>query len=191
MLHKTRDLLVRQRTMLINALRGHLGEFGIVAAQGAAGVEAAKRALREDPGQLPELAQLALMGLAAQLDRLTAEIANLERRILIWHRQDEVSQRLASIPGIGPITASAMAASAPDPSLFRSGRRGAASVSPEGVRRSLDPGASRSQEAEGRRRGARQQDGAHRLGADVARGELPPGGGLEIGDARSGAEPRT
>jgi transposase len=126
MLHKTRDLLVRQRTMLINALRGHLGEFGIVAAQGAAGVEAAKRALREGPSQLPEFAQLALMGLAAQLDRLAAEIANLERRILIWHRQDETSQRLASIPGIGPITASAMAASAPDPSLFRSGRQFAA-----------------------------------------------------------------
>jgi len=126
MLHKARDLLVRQRTMLINALRGHLGEFGIIAAQGAAGVEAAKRALREDPGQLPELAQLALMGLADQLDRLTAEIANLERRILTWHRQDAVSQRLASIPGIGPITASAMAASAPDPALFRSGRQFAA-----------------------------------------------------------------
>lgn len=89
MLHKTRDLLVRQRTMLINAMRGHLGEFNIVAPQ-AAGVEAAKRALREHSNPLPELAQL-VEGLAAQLDRLAAEITNLERRILIWHRQDAVS----------------------------------------------------------------------------------------------------
>ncbi len=72
------------------------------------------------------MARAALGGLAGQLDHLGAEIGRLERRILEWHRQDETSQRLATIPGIGPITASAMAASAPDPTLFKSGRQFAA-----------------------------------------------------------------
>ena len=126
MLHKTRDLLVRQRTMLINALRGHLGEFGLVAPQGSAGVRVAVRAIILERDRLPELAQAALRGLAGQLEALGAEIEALERRILSWHRADETSRRLATIPGIGPITASAMAASAPDPSLFRSGRQFAA-----------------------------------------------------------------
>lgn len=126
MLHKTRDLLVRQRTMLINALRGHLGEFGIVTAQGAAGVKAAITALRLEADQLPELARLALHGLEAQLAAIHDEIDNLERRIIAQHRENEASRRLATIPGIGPITASAMAASAPDPTLFRSSRQFAA-----------------------------------------------------------------
>ena len=126
MLHKTRDLLVRQRTMLINALRGHLGEFGIVTPQGAAGVQAALRSLILERDLLPDLAQMALRGLASQLEGVSAEIAELEQRILAWHKADETSRRLATIPGIGPITASAMAASAPDPKLFRSGRQFAA-----------------------------------------------------------------
>jgi transposase len=126
MLHKSRDLLVRQRTMLINALRGHLGEFGIIAPQGSAGVRVALRSLLVERDRLPELAQAALRGLAAQLEALSAEIEGLERRILAWHRADETSRRLATIPGIGPITASAMAASVPDPNLFNSGRQFAA-----------------------------------------------------------------
>jgi transposase len=112
--------------MLINALRGHLGEFGIVAPQGAAGVQAALRSLTLERARLPELAQAALRGLATQLETLGAEIESLERRILHWHRADETSRRLATITGIGPITASAIAASAPDPNLFRSGRQFAA-----------------------------------------------------------------
>ena len=126
MLHKTRDLLVRQRTMLINAIRGHLGEFGVVAQQGAAGVEAALKAIQLGAEDLPELALAALRGLSSQLGALRAEIGRLEHRILGWHRADETSRRLATIPGVGPITATAMAASAPDPSLFRSGRQFAA-----------------------------------------------------------------
>ena len=126
MLHKTRDLLVRQRTMLINALRGHLGEYGIIAAQGAAGVRTALKALFLERDHLPELARAALQGLAAQLEAFGSEIDRLEARIIAWHRQDETSRRLASIPGIGPFTASAIAASAPDPRLFRSGRQFAA-----------------------------------------------------------------
>lgn len=123
-LHKTRDLLVRQRTMLINALRGHLGEYGIIAPQGHAGVRVALKALRDDDQNLPDLARSALGGLADQLEQLGAEISRLERQILEWHRQDVTSRRLATIPR--PITASALAASAPDPKLFRSGRQFAA-----------------------------------------------------------------
>src|SRR3989344_2869845 len=70
--HKTRDLLVRQRTMLINALRGHPGEFGMVSAQGSAGVQAALRSLILEQERLPELAQAALRGLAGQLETLRA-----------------------------------------------------------------------------------------------------------------------
>jgi transposase len=82
--------------------------------------------LRIEADQLPELARLALHGLEAQLTAIKGEVDNLERRILSQHRENETSRRLATIPGIGPITASAMAASAPDPTLFRSGRQFAA-----------------------------------------------------------------
>jgi transposase len=88
MVHKTQDLLVRRRTMPINALRGHLGEFGIATAQGSAGVQAALRALHLEQDTLPELAH-------------AAEIERLERRILSWRQADETSRRLAIIPGIG------------------------------------------------------------------------------------------
>jgi transposase len=86
----------------------------------------ALKALREDDQDLPDLARSALGGVADQLDQLGGEISRLERQILDWHRKDETSRRLATIPGIGPITASALAASAPDPKLFRSGRQFAA-----------------------------------------------------------------
>lgn len=126
MLHKTRDLLVRQRTMLINVLRGHLAEFGIIAAKGPSGTKAAIEALHEAQDRLPELAQRALHGLVDQLRLLGEEIDRLEARILEWHRASDVSRRLATIPGIGPITASAIAAAVPDGTLFQSGRQFAA-----------------------------------------------------------------
>lgn len=126
MLHKTRDLLVRQRTMLINGLRGHLAEFGIIAAKGAGGVKAAIEALHEAQEQLPEAARMALHGIVDQLGQLATAIERLEARIVAWHRTNDVSRRLATIPGIGPITASAIAAAVPDGSMFRSGRQFAA-----------------------------------------------------------------
>ena len=101
--------------MLINALRGHLGEYGIIAAQGTAGAQAALKAIHVEHDQLPELARAAPHGLARQLEAIGREIQHLEARILAWHREDEASRRLATIPGIGSITASAIAASAPDP----------------------------------------------------------------------------
>ena len=126
MLHKSRDLMVRQRTMLINALRGHLAEYGIVTGLGAGGVVDALKALYEEQDRFPAHARSALHGIAAQLRALASELDRLEAQILDWHRNDETSRRLATIPGIGPITASAIAAAVPDPSLFRSGRQFAA-----------------------------------------------------------------
>ena len=126
-LHRTRELLVRQRTMLINAIRGHCAEFGIIAPQGARRAsELVEQVRQAGDGELPELARSALLRLAEQLDALTAEIHGLERRLLTWHRQDQASQRLATIPGIGIITATALSAAVTDPGLFRSGREFAA-----------------------------------------------------------------
>ena len=126
MLHKSHDLMVRQRTMLINALRGHLAEYGVVSGVGADGVTAMLKALHEQQDKLPALARSALHALAAQLRALSSEVDRLEAQILAWHRADETSRRLAMIPGIGPITASAISAAVPDASLFRSGRQFAA-----------------------------------------------------------------
>jgi transposase len=126
MLHKVRDLLVRQRTMLINALRGHLAEFGIVAARGPGGVTAAIVELHAAQDNLPVLARVALHGLVDQLRIVRDEVAKVEKRIVAQHRADDASRRLATIPGIGPITASAIAAAVPDATLFQSGRQFAA-----------------------------------------------------------------
>ena len=126
MLHKVRDLLVRQRTMLINALRGHLAEFGIIAARGPGGVTAAIVALHETQDSLPVLARVALHGLVDQLRIVRDEVVKVEKRIVAQHRADDASRRLATIPGIGPITASAIAAAVPDATLFKSGRQFAA-----------------------------------------------------------------
>jgi len=126
-LHRTRELLVRQRTMLINAIRGHCAEFGMIAPQGARrSAELIAQVQAADAAVLPDLARSALLRLADQLDALAIEIHALERQLMAWHRQDEASQRLATIPGVGIITATALAASVTDPSLFRSGREFAA-----------------------------------------------------------------
>jgi transposase len=126
MLHKVRDLLVRQRTMLINALRGHLAEFGIIAARGPGGVTAAIVALHEMQDSMPVLARVALHGLVDQLRIVRDEVVKVEKRIVAQHRANDASRRLATIPGIGPITASAIAAAVPDATLFKSGRQFAA-----------------------------------------------------------------
>ncbi|GAB1584232.1 IS110 family transposase [Phyllobacterium phragmitis] len=126
MLHKTRDLLVRQRTGLINALRAHLAEYGIVSSKGPGGVTALIKILHETQERLPIHARSALHVIGAQLRALASEIDRLEVQILAWHRTDATSRRLATIPGIGPITASAIAAAVPDANVFRSGRQFAA-----------------------------------------------------------------
>lgn len=128
MLHRSRDLLIGQRTMLSNALRAHLAEFGIVAALGNAGIKALAAIVRGDVHEpLPQLARKALGLLVAQIADIEAKVRMLDAEILAWHKADAISQRLASIPGIGPITASAMAATVGgDVSRFASGRQLAA-----------------------------------------------------------------
>jgi len=126
-LHRTRDLLMRQRTMLLNAVRGHLAEFGIIAPQGPSKALELIAQLREGAHEdLPDVARTALLGIGVQLDALGTQIHDLERHLLAWHRQDEISRRLETIPGVGILTATALAASVPDPSVFRSGRQFAA-----------------------------------------------------------------
>ena len=126
-LHRTRELMVRQRTMLINAIRSHCAEFGLIAPQGARRVvELIDRVRSVGDEVLPDLARSTLLMLADQLQVLAAQIHQLERRLLAWHRQDQISQRLATIPGVGIISATALSASVTDPSLFRSGREFAA-----------------------------------------------------------------
>ena len=126
MLHKARDLLTRQRTALINALRGHMGELGLVAAQGPRNVAKLVEALRAAGEEVPELARRALHTLIDQLGLIEIGIRKAEADILAWHKAHEASRRLATIPGVGPITASAIAATVPDAGLFRSGRQFAA-----------------------------------------------------------------
>jgi transposase len=126
-LHRARDLLVRQRTMLVNSLRGHLAEFGLVAGSGRGKLAGLRAGLEGAAGgALPEALRLALRLLAAQIDDAAAKIEALEKEIVTRHRADAASRRLASIPGIGPITASAIAAAVPDASVFKSGRQFAA-----------------------------------------------------------------
>jgi transposase len=126
-LHRSRDLLMRQRTMLLNAIRAHMAEFGIIAAQGPRNVMGLIGELRDNEEiDLPDIARSALLALAAQLDAMGDEIRIIERRLMAWHRADETSQRLQTIPGVGIITATALAASVTDPSVFRSGRQFAA-----------------------------------------------------------------
>ena len=123
MLHRARDLLMRQRTQLINALRAHMAELGIVAAQGREGVkELVKIIASEQDARLPVDAHTSLVVLAAGLQALQTMIGSIERRIIAQHHSDEASKRLRSIPGIGIVGATAIAATVPDPKVFRSGR---------------------------------------------------------------------
>ena len=127
MLHRARELLVRQRTMLINALRGHCGEFGLVVAQGASKVTALIEMI-EDPEDedLPALARVALGSLVEQLRMTQIQILGLEKKLKAWHRTNEGSRRLETIPGVGVITATALVATIGDASQFHSGRQLAA-----------------------------------------------------------------
>jgi len=123
MLHRTRQLFVRQRTTLINAIRAHLAEFGIVAGIGRNGVEVLLDLIvKGEDERIPEAARECLMALAAQLHLVKRQILEADRRVLAWHRSSKVSKRLEAIPGVGPLVATALVASVPDPTIFRSGR---------------------------------------------------------------------
>jgi len=127
MLHKTRDLLVKQRTMSVNALRGHLSEFGLIAAKGVHKVKELI-ALALADADLPAEAKEAASLLASHGEGLDAKIDALEKRIARSSANNPVSRLLVEIPAIGPIIASAMAASVPDPGVFKSGRDFSASL---------------------------------------------------------------
>jgi transposase len=123
MLHRTRHLFIRQQTAVINAIRAHLAEFGIVAPVGRNGVEELLNVVA-DPAdkRVPEVARMCLAALGAQLHRIKEQILAFDRMIAAWHRSNEVSRRLDAIPGVGPMLATALVASVADPKVFRSGR---------------------------------------------------------------------
>ena len=123
MQHRARDLLMRQRTQLINALRAHLAELGIAAAQGREGIKELLAIVAQDGDtRLPVDAHASLIVLAAQLQAVQTMIGSIEKRIVAQHRSSEESKRLQTIPGIGVLGASTIAAVVPDPKVFRSGR---------------------------------------------------------------------
>jgi len=126
MLHRSRDLLVRQRTMLINSLRAHLAEFGMIEARGPGKVWPLAALIENGDSRVPELARRALLPLIAQLQASETQIEAIDAEILAWHQASEMSRRLATIPGVGPVIASAIAASVPDASAFGTGRQFAA-----------------------------------------------------------------
>jgi transposase len=123
MLHRTRHLFIREQTAVINVIRAHLAEFGIVAPVGRKGVEELLRVIA-DPAdrRIPEIARACLAALGTQLQRLKEQLLEFDRMIMAWHRSDETSRRLDEAPGIGPMLATAVVASVADPKAFRSGR---------------------------------------------------------------------
>jgi len=123
MLHRTRHLFIRQQTAVINSIRAHLAEFGIVARVGRHGVENLLDVVADSSDRrLPEVARACLAALGVQLRLLKAQILEFDRRIMAWHRSNETSKRLDEIPGVGPALATALVASVADPKAFRSAR---------------------------------------------------------------------
>jgi transposase len=121
MLHKTRELLVKQRTMSVNALRSHLSEFGIIIAKGIGRIDELLK-LAEVDTTLPDAAKAAVNILAEILGGIEKAIDDLEKQIAVSHAQCEMSRLLDKVPGVGKLIASVITASTPDPSVFRSGR---------------------------------------------------------------------
>jgi transposase len=122
-LHRTRHLFIRQQTAVINAIRAHLAEFGIVAPVGRNGVDQLLGVVADsNDKRLPEVARTCVAALGAQLRMQKAQILEFDRMIRAWHRSSEASRRLDEIPGVGPVLATALVGSVADPKAFRSGR---------------------------------------------------------------------
>jgi transposase len=131
MLVGVRDWLARNRTQLTNAIRGHAGEFGLIAAKGKAHLDPLLERIQADQS-LPSLARelftalAKVTALAKEYAQLQAQIDEVDAKLLAWHRPDECSQQLTKIPGVGPIGAVLLTMKTPEPELFRSGRQFAA-----------------------------------------------------------------
>jgi len=121
MLVGVRDRLIRNRTQLANAVRGHAAEFGLIAAKGLDKVEPLLAQLQADEN-IPVLARELFALQAKEFGALQARLKMVEARLMVWHRQNERSRRLAQIPGVGPIGAAMLAMKTPDPKAFASGR---------------------------------------------------------------------
>lgn len=126
MRHKVRELLVAQRTQLLNALRSHLAEIGIIAAQGPNNARALAVLVMEGDDMVPAVVRSALLPVVRRLNELDAEIVESDRAILALAKANDTARRLMSVPGIGPVTASALAASIQDISAFSGAREFAA-----------------------------------------------------------------
>src|SRR6267142_480502 len=122
MLHRTRHLFIRQQTAVINSIRAHLAEFGIVAPVGRKGVTELHVVADPNHKRVPEVARACLTALGAQLLSLKEQILEFDRLIVAWHRSSQTSKRLHCIPGVGPMLATALVASVVDARTFRSGR---------------------------------------------------------------------
>lgn len=124
MLHRTRQLFIRQRTTLISSIRAHLAEFGIIAGIGRNGLEALREVIAkgEDDSIIPTEVRACLLALAAQLELVKRQILEMDRWVLAWHRSSSLSRNLEAIPDVGPLISTALVASIPDPKVFRSGR---------------------------------------------------------------------
>jgi transposase len=109
-IHRTRHLFIRQQTSVINAIRAHCAEFGMVAPVGRRGVEELLNVVANEQ-QVPEIARACLLALGAQLRRIKEQILEFDRMIAAWHRSCETSRRLDEIPGVGPALATALVAS--------------------------------------------------------------------------------
>ena len=116
MLHRTRHLFIRQQTAVINAIRAHLAEFGVVAPVGRNGVEELLDVIADpNDDRVPEVARECLAALGRQLHMLKAQVLEFDRHIMAWHRSNETSKRLDAIPGVGPALATALVASIANP----------------------------------------------------------------------------
>jgi transposase len=213
MRHKAREMLVSQRTQLLNGLRGHLTEIGVIAAQGPRHARELATLIEACDETIPFEVCEALAPLVVQLRNLDEAIAQLDRIIAKLAQQDETARQLMSIPGFGPITASAMAATIQDASSFAGprefaaygqselaqtarGRRACGAVLPQAPHRpAADVGeeADREEALQACRRSARQQDGAHRLCDHAGQDGLSGNSGVRsVGTVRGQAhqEPR-
>ena len=154
MLHRIRLMLVSQRTLLINTIRAHMAEFGIVAPVGRHGLDGLLAVLSDlDDERVPALARDCLVAAAQQLLLVKKQILDMDRRITACHRSSDMSRRLAEIPGIGPLVATARVATVPEPRAFASARNFAAWIE-----------ASCSPANQGCRRSPCQQDGTDGVG---------------------------